>query len=284
MGKVSVFRGVGRAAEKASYLAGRPSPGAVRARSAARIASRKRAGPYGDNILGKMAGNNDRYVLIVEQTYKSMERLHGDPVPGVPRSNIPITEPSPTIMSRGPHMPDFYYGSRGPNPLHQISPAAENVPWSSPIVSGPKPASRPTIRSNKRSAGTFPWGKIGGGMLQGAAVGAGTSALWGAGPGDFSWGNVGSGALFGAIGGGAGRMAGRTIKGKGGFFSIGGPGQMGLSANRASIGFGNRSMSYGRAGMLAGGFAGGLAGGNINIFGASRRKKSSNSFNYGMGM
>ena len=138
-----------------------------------------------------------------------------------------------------------------------------------------------TRRRNRGRASAFPWSKLGGGMFGGALMGAGTSAAWGAGPGDFSWRNVGAGAMFGAIGGGAGRMSGRMIRGRGGFTPIGGPGQMGLSTNKRSIGFGNRSMSYGRAGMLAGGFAGGMLGGTTNVFGRSRQSKSSNSFKYG---
>ena len=138
----------------------------------------------------------------------------------------------------------------------------------------------------------------------GAAIGGGTQAAWGLGPGDFSAGHIVGGAAGGAVLGMAGgygasraRSAGYMsgISNKSGFFRMGGKrmpgmqlggsiGPTGLTYSRRNLAKGGKfapgggmgSVSWGRAGLYTGAtmgsFAGAWAGGNM--FGNSRRRKS----------
>jgi len=133
----------------------------------------------------------------------------------------------------------------------------------------------------------------------GGAIGAVSSAAWGAGPGDFSLGGIAGGAAMGAVMGGAGGYGASRARSAGMFDRFAGKqmtmrnrfagGQ--LTANTQGMRFvGGRQggarrtgqVGWGRAGMYAGAGAGGILGswaGN-NMFGNSRRRKSQSTLNH----
>ena len=170
-------------------------------------------------------------------------------------------------------------------------PAAARVRTQAPVGTGPSLPSNTATNTATNTADAF--SMFARRAAMGAAIGGGTQAAWGLGPGDFSAGHIVGGAAGGAVLGMAGgygasrarsagyldRLGGRQAKMTNRFFGgqlststqgmrfVGG--RMGGARRTSNIGWGRAGLY---TGATMGSFAGAWAGGNM--FGNSRRRKS----------